>query len=255
MKQTLTAVIYLISGLIGVVAFAYPFLLVLAGKATAVNEPYTSLLTTILLVICLIILFLEVQGQAVSAKVIAALGVLVAATAVLRFLEVAIPGPGGFSPIFVPIVLAGYVFGSRFGFLMGTLALLTSALVTGGIGPWLPYQMFAVGWVGLTAGWLPHLARSRYELALLVAFSFLWGLFFGLMMNLYFWPFMSDGWQVGASWQQTITDYFAFYMTTSFVWDVARALGNGLFMLALGIPAVKALTRFRNRFQFELVAA
>ena len=63
---------------------------------------------------------------------------LVAVNATLRFLEVALPGPGGFSPIFPLIVLAGYVFGGRFGFLMGALTLLVSAIVTGASGPGCP---------------------------------------------------------------------------------------------------------------------
>jgi hypothetical protein len=102
---------------------------------------------------------IEVQGEAVSAKVVAALGMLVALASVLRFLETAIPGPGGFSPVFVPIILAGYVFGSRFGFLMGAMTLLVSALLTGGVGPWLPYQMFVCG-LGRIQRWLAPLSSS-----------------------------------------------------------------------------------------------
>ena len=194
MKRGLTVAIYALSAVIGVAAFAYPFVLPqIAGRQADAHAADAPLLTVILLAAGLAVLLLEVQGQAVSAKVVAALGVLVAVTAVLRFIEVFFPVPGGFSPIFAPIILAGYVFGARFGFLLGTMSLLVSALVTGAIGPWLPYQMFTAGWVGLTAGWLPHPRNERWQIALLAAFGILWGLLFGAIMNLYFWPFVSDG--------------------------------------------------------------
>jgi energy-coupling factor transport system substrate-specific component len=188
--------------------------------------------------------------------VVATLGLLVAATSVLRFLETAIPGPGGFSPIFVPIILAGYVYGARFGFLMGALTLLASAVITGGVGPWLPYQVFAAGWVGLTAGWLPHLQSKRQELALLTMFSFGWGLLFGAILNLYYWPFLAtaagDAVQPQSGIWQALARYGAFYLTTSFAWDLARALGNALLVLAIGLPVLRALRRFRDRMQFEV---
>jgi len=73
------------------------------------------------------------------------LGILVATNAALRPL----PGPGGFSFIYALPLLGGYVFGAGFGFLLGSLSVLVSAMFTAGVGPWLPFQMFALGWVGV----------------------------------------------------------------------------------------------------------
>lgn len=253
-QQILSAVIYLLSALIGVLAFAYPFLLpqVAAGEA---HQNDAVVLTVILLVLCLSVLLIEVQGQTVSAKMVATLGVLVAVTSVLRFVEVAIPIPGGFSPIFAPIILVGFVFGARFGFLMGTLTLLASALMTGGVGPWLPYQMFTAGWVGLTAGWLPQPQNDKLTLGLLLSFGFVWGVVYGVIMNLYFWPYVAGdpatSWVYGAGLVDALKRYSAFYMLTSFGWDIARSGGNILLLLILGTPAIRALTRFRERFQFQ----
>ena len=47
-----------------------------------------------------------------------------------------------------------------------TEAVATSALVTGGVGPWLPFQMLGAAWVGLGAGLLPP-AKGRAEIVLL----------------------------------------------------------------------------------------
>jgi energy-coupling factor transport system substrate-specific component len=140
---------------------------------------------------------------------------------------------------------------------MGTMTLLVSALLTGGVGPWLPYQMFVAAWVGWTAGWLPHPRRGRAELGLLVTFGIAWGFAFGFVTNLYFWPYFSGSgslmWQSGNSLLTNVRHYLAFYVATSLLWDVVRASGNAALMLALGLPAVRALSRFRSRFEFSYV--
>src|SRR5215510_10723229 len=188
MRRASTVTIYASSTLLGALAFLYP----LVDPSRALQAP---LLTAAVAALALLGLVLEAQGRALSARTVATLGVLVAILSVLRFVEVAIPGPGGFTPIFAPLILGGYVFGARFGFLLGAFSLLVSALITGGVGPWLPYQMFAAGWMGLSAGGLGRLLgpvaprHRRFELAVLCAFGFGWGLLYGAIMNLYSWPF------------------------------------------------------------------
>lgn len=252
-SRAATAAIYGLTLLAGIAAFLAPFVL---PQPASAQENLTPLLTVLLLVISLMVLLIEVQGQVVSAKVVAALGILVAMTAVLRFIEVSIPGPGGFSPIFAPIILAGYVFGARFGFLLGAMALLLSALITGGVGPWLPYQMFTAGWVGMSSGWLPRLKNPRQELALLLAWGFFWGLLYGAIMNLYTWPLLvgtAVGWQPGLGFADVLARYATFYLATSLAWDMGAAIGNVLLLLILGTPAIRALQRFRQRFQYQVI--
>ncbi len=259
-RQATSGLLYVLGAVIGVAAFAYPFFLPALDQGATADEAALApavapMLTSLLLAVCLLALLIDMQGQRASAKLVAALGMLVAVASVLRFLEAAIPGPGGFSPIFVPIILAGYVFGARFGFLMGSFTLLVSALITGGVGPWLPYQMFVSAWVGFTAGLLPHPGSTRLELLFLAVFAGLWGLLYGLITNLYFWPFfagdLSISWQAGGGLRTGVAHYMAFYLVTSLAWDLVRAGGNVALVLFLGMPTVRALTRFRDRFQFS----
>jgi energy-coupling factor transport system substrate-specific component len=250
-RRILSGGIFLAAALSGLVAFIYPFLL--PDPAQASGDRLVPVMTAGLLIAALFILLIDLQGRATSAGTVATLGVLIAVASVLRFLEVAVPGPGGFSPIFAPIILVGYVLGGRHGFLMGALTMLVSALLTGGVGPWLPYQMFAAGWIGLTAGWLPQ--RSNPVL-MLCAFSALWGILFGALMNLYFWPFAmgagASGWLPGLSLEQALSRYGAFYAASSLLWDVMRAAGNVATLLILGMPAVRALRRFNQRLSFAI---
>jgi energy-coupling factor transport system substrate-specific component len=301
-RKLIGGAIYLLSGALGVLAFIYPFFVPAAaserGMAHSQDAP---LLTAALVGLSVVALLVELQGRSLSAKTVAMLGVLVAVTSVLRFLEVAFPMPGGFSPIFAPIIISGYVFGGRFGFLMGTFTLLASALIMGGVGPWLPYQMFTAGWAGLTAGWLRRIADAslrqrsaraaglntsfgtriapsthdtsrstfgasrsiqrvtRSNILMLCVFGFIWGLLYGAIINVYFWPFalgpVEQTWAPGIGLGETLARYGAFYVVTSLAWDLARAVGNVALILVLGAPMVKALERFRRRFNFEVGGA
>ena len=262
-SRLLSPAIYGLATVVGLAALFYPFLAAalrpVSGQPSSLNGPGLML---VLLGVCFAGLLLEVQGQAVSAKLIALLGVLVAINSVLRFVEVGIPGPGGFSPVFVLIILTGYVFGGRFGFLMGALTLLVSAVFTGGVGPWLPAQMFAAGWIGLSAPLARPLVRlaggragSRRELAVLAVFAAAWGLLFGAIMNLWFWPFLAGPaeqyWQAGISLAETARRYLAYYLATSLVWDALRLVGNAGLMLVFGAATLRALRRFGQRFTFQ----
>ena len=144
--------------------------------------------------------------------------------------------------------------------MMGAFTLLVSALVTGGVGPWLPYQMFSAGWVGLSAGWLGKLLRGRMgraNLSALALFGFGWGMVYGLILNVYFWPYavgpVEQSWQPGSNLGEALQSYAVFYLASSLWWDLMRGLGNAVLILILGIPTLRALRRFYDRFQFEYV--
>jgi energy-coupling factor transport system substrate-specific component len=265
-RRIISGSIYVLSAAIGVLAFVYPFFADASRQLQAsAHTQDAPLITAALVGLSVVALLVELQGRAISAKTVALLGVLVAIASVLRFIETAVPMPGGFSPIFAPIILAGYVFGGRFGFLMGTFTLLASALITGGVGPWLPYQMFTAGWAGMTAGWMGEISNLqspvktrdwRLEIVLLCAFGFIWGLLYGAIINVYFWPFAAgpatQAWTPGLGLWETLGRYATFYVVTSLGWDMARAVGNAALILLLGPATVRALARFRRRFHFEV---
>ena len=262
-RRGLSIAIYGLSTAIGLLTFVYPFLApaitqAAGGQAHANDAP---LVLSVLVGVCFVVLLLEVQTQAVNTKLIALLGILVSMNAMLRFLEIAVPGPGGISPIFFLIVMTGYVYGARLGFLMGALTLLVSGLITGSLGPWLPYQMFTASWIGMSAALCRPLVRMlggegrRREIVVLAFFGAVWGLVFGMVMNIWFWPFATGPadqyWEAGIGVLETVKRYAAFYLTTSFVWDVFRAAGNVLLTVAFAAPTLRALRRFRRRFDYD----
>jgi energy-coupling factor transport system substrate-specific component len=258
----LSAALLVLASLLGLGAFLYPFFLPVTGTGTMAHAADAPLVFVLLLLLCLTAAFSALGGQQMSSKTVALLGILTALSAMLR----ALPGPGGFSAMFLLPILAGYCYGATFGFLLGALSLLVSALIGGGVGPWMPYQMFGAGWVGMLSGWLPQLeTRPRLERWFLTAWGALLGLLFGAVMNLWFWPFLSGAasqaasigqggaWSPGMAVWPVLRSYLVFYVATSLWWDLARAGGNALLLLLLCRPVLRILRRFRRRFRFDMV--
>jgi energy-coupling factor transport system substrate-specific component len=240
---------------VGLVALRYPFLLSRAPDdgENAAHAGDAPLIFGLLAGLAAILFLVELTSRGMNAKVASALAVLALAAAILRLP----PLPAGASAFFFLVILGGYVFGARFGFLLGSLALFLSALASGGFGPWVPFQMFASGWVGLTAGWLGVLApvlakRPRLELLVIIVFAAAWGFAFGALMNLWFWPFVATGdsvsWHPGLGVAATVRHYWAFYVLTSAGWDAWRALANVALIAIAGRSTLDVLIRYRNRF-------
>ncbi|MCW5880919.1 MAG: ECF transporter S component [Anaerolineae bacterium] len=236
----------------GIAAFLYPFFLPAARAASpdAAHSGDAPIAFFALLGLTLIATLAAIEARGFDAKTVALLGVLVAMNAALRI----VPAPAGASGMFFLPILAGYVFGAEFGFLLGTLSMAVSGLATGGIGPWLPYQMWALGWLGLTAAWLPKFpTRPRLEALILGLFGGAWGFLFGAIMNLWFWPFVAgdpaQSWQAGLGVADTVQRYTVFYVTTSLWWDMVGAAANFVVLFLFAPPLLRVLRRFRRRFE------
>src|SRR4051812_6743487 len=143
-RIAISPLLLVVTSLIGLGAFFYPFFLPAAPVGeTGSHAGDAPLIFVLLIGLCVLLMLVDLETRRLDAKVVALLGILVATNAALRPL----PGPGGFSLIYTLPLLGGYVFGGGFGFLLGALSVVVSALFTAGVGPWLPFQMFALGWV------------------------------------------------------------------------------------------------------------
>lgn len=245
-------VVLVLANLLGLAAFVWPFVLPAAvggREAHDVDAPWI----VVALLLCLgFLLFLELGRGGMGPKTVALIGVLGAAMVALR-----LPGfVAGFSAMFVVVLLAGNAFGPSFGFVLGSTGMFASGLFLGGIGPWLPFQMVAVGWVGMGAGFVPRGSSWPFRLGALAIYGFAAGFGFGAIMNLWSWPYLAGsaevGWhpQLGAL--ANLKNYATFYVAYSLTWDVFRAIGNVALVLALGRPLLAALDRAALRMHVEL---
>jgi energy-coupling factor transport system substrate-specific component len=238
---------------VGLLAFGWPFLLAPGRIGGSLAPP---LLFGLLLVLVLAVVFAELADGGIDAKAVAMLGVLSAFGAALRPLGA---GTAGLETVFFVLVLAGRVFGPGFGFALGCTTLFSSALITGGVGPWLPYQMFAAAWVGMVAGLLPR-CRGRAEVLLLAGYGALAGYLFGFLLNLSFWPFSVDpgsslAYLPGAGFTELWHRYLLFDATTSLGWDTGRAVTNFVVILLVGPAALLTFRRAARKAAFHAAVA
>ena len=234
---------------IGLVAFGWPFV-VQPGTFSSAQAP--SLMFGVLLLEVLAVVFAGIADGGIDAKAIAMLGVLSAINAALRPLG---GGTAGVETVFFLLVLAGRVFGAGFGFALGCTSLFASALLTGGVGPWLPYQMFGCAWIGMLAGLLPPL-RGKAELAMLAAYGAGAGYLFGFLLNLSFWPFSVDpgssiAYRPGLPLIAQFHRYLIFDASTSLGWDTGRAITTALAILIVGPAALSAFRRAARKANFQ----
>lgn len=242
--------VYVLVTVVGVGAFLWPFLLpveALPAEAHGTDAPLVAALVGLFAVIAVT---LELRSGRMNGATIALLGVLAATAGLLRLLNL----PGGGSGIFFLVVLAGAAFGPRFGYLLGLTAMAVSAVITGGIGPWLPFQMLALGWMGGAAGLLGRVTRRlrpRLEVGVLAVYGWVWGFGYGVILNLWFWPFVGDSgplwWEPGLGAVETLQRYAAFYAVTSFGWDAAAAVANLVLIVLTGRVLLASMRRFAGR--------
>jgi energy-coupling factor transport system substrate-specific component len=230
----------------GLALFLWPFV--------AADTPPAATSLAVSLGVVAVLVFVEASTRRLDARRFALLAAIAAVDAGLRL--VLVTGLGGFSPIFFLILAAGYVYGPSYGFLAGSVALLASAVATGGIGPWLPYEMMGCGLVGLVAG-LAGLRRSGpvtwRDIVVLAAVGAITGFAYGALLDVWDWTTFyrnapNFGWQPGLSFTAAFARFGRFYVATSLVYDGFRAAGNALAVIFLGAPVLAGLIRMRSRF-------
>lgn len=239
---------------VGVVAFAWPFLVTPGSELSQLGHSGdASLLFVLLMGLLGLVLLAEMSSGSLDAKGVAVLGVLAAAGGALRVLSA---GTAGLEPMFFLLVLAGRVLGASKGFLLGALALLASAFLTAGIGPWTPFQMLGCAWLAMGAGLLPRVTGWA-ERVMLAGYGLVSGMVYGAVMNLWFWPFMGGTAPAGAGYVPdagalaNLESYAVFYVITSLAWDLPRGLLTAALILVAATPLLRALRRALRQARFD----
>jgi energy-coupling factor transport system substrate-specific component len=243
----------------GLAMFCWPLLThhVSADTGHVTDAPIMFAVTLPLLVLVVLV---EFADGGMDSKALAMLGVLSAIDAALRPTG---GGTGGIETVFFLLILAGRVFGAGFGFVLGCTSLFASALVTAGVGPWLPFQMLCAAWIGMGAGLLPRRVRGWSEVAMLIGYGVFAAYLFGMLMNLYSWPFLAGTDIAGHAnlayvptdsvWENLHRFLVYTLVTSTGGWDTGRAITNALAIGLLGRPVLVVLRRAARRASYDPV--
>jgi len=236
--------------------FAWPLLIPVPLGAQGAGAPYVFIA---LLPVLVLLVAVQLTDGGLDAKALAMLGVLSAVNAALRPLGA---GTNGIETMFFLLIAAGRVFGPGFGFLLGCTSMFASAMLTAGVGPWLPFQMLTAAWVGMGAGLLPaKRLRGPGEITLLVVYGIVAAYLFGALMNLWFWPFVagdSTGAQAALSYipggalGDNLRRFGVFTLITSTaVWDTGRAITTSILTIVVAPSILAILRRASRRAHFD----
>jgi energy-coupling factor transport system substrate-specific component len=252
-----SATVLTVASLAGLLMFVWPLLVRVRVDQPTLQPPFIFVaLLPVVIVVCLA----EFTEGGMDSKVLAMLGVLTAINAVMRGLSA---GLAGIELVFFLLILGGRVFGAGFGFVLGCTSLFASALLTAGVGPWLPFQMLASAWVGMGAGLLPRRLFGRTlagkaEIAMLVVYGIFAAYAFGLVMNMSSWPFTLGievpGHTGGLSFvpgdpmAENLHRFWVYTLLTSTgSWDTGRAITNTVALVVLGPAILTTLRRAVRR--------
>jgi len=238
-------VVLLLTSAVGLLGFLWPFLI-----STQVAHPQWIFLCATPL--ALAVFLISVSNGSLDAKSVALLALLSALVAALRPLGT---GAVGLEPMWFLLILSARVFGPSFGFLLGVISMLLSALITGGTGPWLAYQCFAAAWIGLGVGLIPRRVRGNKEISLLILYGIIAAEFFGIAMDLQFWPWYLGvdsqlSFTAGAPILENLNDFLSYHFLSAMAWDIPRAIFTSVLIILTGAPVLGALRRAHTRAAF-----
>lgn len=244
------------ANLVALGAFCWPLVATAVPAQAHAAVPIAALA---LVPLAALVVVATLDGTVRSAHMLALLGTLAAIGAAVR---IAGTGVGGVEAVFILLILAGRAYGARFGMLLGMATIALSTLITGTFGPWTPFQLFACAWVGAIAGLLPRRMTSMRrgprqsirrsgaaEIAMLCVYGVVASYVFGLLMNLWFWPF-AVGYGTGISYDGeaplgvNLASFLVYSLVTSTLsWDTLRAITTVVGLVVVGRPILAALRR------------
>jgi len=209
------------------------FLILLASILIFNYQAY--LFVSFLIIACMMLpFFTRFEVKQIQGREIVILAMLAAIAAVSR---VPFAGLPSVQPTSFVIIMTGVVFGAESGFIVGAVAAIASNIFLGQ-GPWTPWQMYAWGMMGLSAGLLRHswFLTSTWGKSV---FGFVWGYLFGWFMNL---------WIVVSNIENLTWEWFLTLYASSIYFDLAHGLANVFFLILFSNSWIKIMNRLQRKY-------
>ncbi len=195
------------------------------------------LVTSVLIVVeTMVPFFAAFEGRKPQARELVILSVLSALSIGGRAVFFALPG---FKPVAALVILTGVAFGAEAGFLVGAVTMLVSNVLFGQ-GPWTPWQMFAMGCIGLLAGILFRkglLNRDRLSLSVFGGLS-IFVIYGGILNPTSVWMYQS-----APSLKMILTTF-----VTGLPADAVHAMSTVFFLWVLSESMLEKLDRVKVKY-------
>jgi energy-coupling factor transport system substrate-specific component len=236
---------------LGLIAFTWP-LFIPESNFFLFRSDSARFLAFFIAGLAVLVISVEISRGALDSKIVALLGVLAALIAALRLVGA---GAVGVEPMWFLLIISSYIFGAKFGFSLGVISMAVSAVISGGIGPWLPFQMLAAGWIGLFAGLFSRRIAKNFEIIALIVIGITTSLLFGALMDLQLWPWIAStntelGFIAGAAVLENLSRYLTFHLATAMAWDIPRAITTALLIAFSAKVLLASLSRAALRMGF-----
>lgn len=189
-----------------------------------------------------------------DSKRIALLGTLAAFNSVVRLLGA---GVAGIETVFALIIISGFALGARFGLALGALSIFTSALISGGVGPWLPFQMLAAAIVGFGAGLLPKPKKVRAQTLNMSLYAVLAAYVYGALITAWTWPLIAGntvlGFEPEADLGTNLIRFLNYELVSGgLLWDTGRAITTVVLITLTASTLTATLTRAATRVEVKV---
>lgn len=176
---------------------------------------------------------------------IAFLGMFTALIAVLRPVGL---GAVGIEPMWFALILFSRAMGPSMGLLLGGMSMTLSALITGGVGPWLPWQILSASLIGFGTGIIPRKISQKKEIFLLVTYSIVAAELYGFIMDLSYWPIaLGSGTQLSMDlslgFAENADRFLRYHFVGALAWDVPRAIFTATLVATTGSTVLTAIRR------------
>ena len=150
-------------------------------------------------------------------------------------------------PMAAVAIVAGISLGAESGFFVGAMSMLASNMMFGQ-GPWTPWQMLAMGLVGLFAGLFMHRQRFREATSGTRRISMaLYGLAGVLCL---YGGIMNPASLLMGSYEVNPQNLLAIYLS-GLPMDLVHGGTTAALLLAAGVPMLKILERMKKKYDFE----
>jgi energy-coupling factor transport system substrate-specific component len=236
---------------VSLIMFIWPLLI----SSTSASDAQVAQTTFLLLMpLVLLIAIVELTTNGIDSRQLAVLAVLIALNALVRMFGA---GTAGIETAFFLIIIAAYVYGSQFGFILGAGSIFVSSLITAGVGPWLPFQMMAAALIGFAAGVLPKPNSPKFKITVLVLYAVLASFIYGWLMTIWNWPYLIGlqseiSYVAGAGFLENLRTFFAYdLLTGGLLWDLGRAITTSVLIIVTSPALLTTLNRAANRAGFS----